>query len=106
MKMRDFITLVEGRIFEALDETARYNNQIAEFLTKEGIKFTQSDDRDRIFIDRTSMVQYAAGFEESESYKYVLELIKERLPDNLHIMWSGRTDDWLSPAIYERSFSR
>lgn len=104
MKMRDLITIVEGRIFESLDQTANYNQQILDFLAQEGIK--ASTVLDAVAVDRTSMVQYAKGFWEGDAYDYVLELIKEQLPDNLYVMWAGRNDDYMTVAVYDRSFSR
>lgn len=104
MSMRDLMMIIEGRIFEALDPTGRYNQQILDFLSKEGI------DASIVFgsvaINRTSMVQYATDFLEGDAYTYVLELIKEELPDNLYITWAGRNDDFLTIDVYERTFSR
>ena len=104
MKMRDIITLVEGKVFESLEPTNRYNQQILDFLAKEGIK--TYDFEGIVAIDRTSMVQYAKGLDENDSYTYVLELIKEQLPNNLMVMWAGRNDDWMGIDVYERNFSR
>lgn len=102
--MRDFIMFAEAQIFESLNETAIYNVLIAKFLNKEGIEFQEYSNT--IYIDRTSMVRYAKGFNENEAYDYVLELIREQLPDTLYVSWAGRTDDWLGISVYERNFSK
>lgn len=102
--IRDFITLSTGKLFESLDPTSSYNRQIADFLNREGIKFDEINDT--IYVDRTSMVIYAKGFEENDAHTYVLELIKERLPENLYITWAGRSDEWLGIDVYEKNYSR
>ena len=110
MKMRDLITIAEGRIFEALESTAAYNQQILDFLNQEGIQAEELGSN-TVVVYRTSMVQYytsqfKGNFIEQDAYDWVMALIKEQLPDNLYIAWAGRNDDWMGVDVYERSFSR
>lgn len=107
MKMRDIIGVVEGKIFETITETFRYNQQILDFLHSLGID--ADIDGNFMYINRSSMYNYVANnvrnLDENDSYTYVLELIREQF-SNLFITWSGRTDDWLGLSVYERNFSR
>ncbi len=106
--MRDIMMIADGRIFENLNETSKYNQQIVDFLTKEGIQASNTEFG--VTVDRTSMVIYSSrqikNIDENDCYTYVLELIREQLPNNLKVFWAGRNDDWMSLDVYERSFSR
>ncbi|NJO62661.1 MAG: hypothetical protein HC836_31855 [Richelia sp. RM2_1_2] len=106
--MRDIMDAVDGKMFESIHETAKYNQQILDFLHSLGID--AEIDNDMVLVDRTSMVIYVSrnvrNLDEVDSYEYVLELIREHLPNNLLITWAGKTDDWHGISVYDRNFSR
>jgi hypothetical protein len=73
-----------------------------EFLRRHGIKSTFLR-HDYLAIDRTSMVQTKAteGLLENDAYDFVFALIEEEFPQ-YHVMWSGRTDDYLGVEFYTK----
>ena len=79
------------RLFE-IELTDEYNNQIVQFLTDLGIVAIAEKPYKTISISRDSMVQ-AIGGGEDESYKQVLSMIREYMPDNLYIAWVSKDDD-------------
>ena len=73
-----------------------------EFLRKLGIKSTFLR-HDYLVIDRTSMVQahVTKGLLENDAYDFIFALIEEEFPQ-YHVMWSGRTDDYLGVEFYPK----
>ena len=90
--------------------TADYNEQIATFFQKHGIKL--HDQPEVILADRTSMVQKAPkllgppgadgfGLTENDCYQYWMGKLRNAIPDP-YICWGIRTDDWIGVEAWVR----
>lgn len=79
--------------------TREYNLGIIEYLRANRIKFT--DDSGVLLIDRTAMVR-SSDLDENESYRYVLDRIREVCSGAAYVCWGARTDEWLAVEVYRR----
>ena len=86
-------------LMEALDRTTKYNDDLINHLKSFGLEAHAAGNA--VAISRDSMVNFFHGREDT-SYSSTLRMIRDYLPDNLYVTWSGKTDDDYFLEIYIR----